>query len=212
MAVSSSTQLGCGRDIDDVWATIDQPPSAHERTCPFCGPARASLKELERATAELRAADDEDPALQAGPQVVDRILQVARSEARRSRRLPLSKPSPGQVTADLTVSEQALAAVVRRTGDAHGGLQVRRCSVELVDDPAASAAGAMMHATPEDAEATGEPVASDVRVSLRVSIGPEVSIPLLSSELRRAVMTVVSEEVGLNVVGVDIVVEDVHGV
>ena len=207
MAVSSSTQLGCGRDIDDVWATIDRPPDAHERTCPFCGPARASLKELERATAELRAADDEDPGLQAGPQVVDRILQVARSEARRSRRLPLSKPTAGQVTADLTVSEQALAAVVRRTGDAHGGLQVRRCSIELVDD----ATAAPVPATPDEVVAT-EPEASDVRVSLRVSIGADVSIPLLSSELRRAVMTVVSEEVGLNVVGVDITVEDVHDV
>jgi uncharacterized alkaline shock family protein YloU len=208
MAVSSSTQLGCGRDIDDVWANIDQPPTAHERTCPFCGPARASLKELERATAELRAADDEDPQLQAGPQVIDRILQVARSEARRSRRLPLSKPVAGQVSADLTVSEQALAAVVRRAGDAYGDVQVRRCSIELAEEPndATTADG-----VPVTTEAM-EPVASDVRVSLRVSIGADVSIPLLSKELRLAVMSVVSKEVGMNVVGVDIVVEDVHGV
>lgn len=205
MAVSSSTQLGCGRDIDDVWAHIDRPPDAHERSCPFCGPARASLKELERATAELRTADEEDPDLQPGPQVVDRILQVARSEARRSRRLPLSKPLPGQLTVDLTVSEQALATVVRRTGDAHGGLQVRRCSIELVEEPVAQAHPVVLV---DDVE----PAPADVRVSLRVSIGADVSIPLLSAELRQAVRTVVSEEVGMNVVGVDIVVEDVHGV
>ncbi|SEQ31982.1 Asp23/Gls24 family envelope stress response protein [Microlunatus flavus] len=204
MAVSSSTQLGCGRDIDDVWATIDRPPSAHEQTCPFCGPARASLLELERATAELRTADDEDPELQAGPQVVARILEVARSEARRSRRLPLSKPVAGEVTVDLTVSEQAVATVVRRAGDRYGGLQVRRCSIEVVDDPQ----------PPEVTTGERRPVRipSDVRVSLRVSVGADVSIPQLSSEVRRAVIAVVDEEVGLNVVGVDIVVEDVHDV
>ncbi|SDU89733.1 hypothetical protein SAMN04488544_1622 [Microlunatus sagamiharensis] len=206
MAVSSSTQLGCGRDIDDVWANVDRPPTAHEQECPFCGPARASLQELERATADLRAADDVDPELQPGPLVVDRILEVARSEARRSRRLPLSKPVAGEVTADLTVSEQAVAAVVRRTGDALGGLQVRRCSVEVVEEPAPDPG------TSTDISTEAARVPSDVRVSLRISIGPGVSIPLLSEEVRRAVVAVVEREVGMNVIGVDIVVEDVHGV
>ena len=206
MAVSSSTQLGCGRDIDDVWAGVDRPPTAHEQACPFCGPARASLQELERATADLRAADDDDPGLQAGPLVIDRILEVARSEARRSRRLPLSKRVAGEVTADLTVSEQAVSAVVRRTGDALGGLQVRRCSVDLVEDPAPDPGSST------DISTEAARVPSDVRVSLRVSIGPDVSIPLLSEEVRRAVIAVVEREVGMNVIGVDIVVEDVHGV
>ena len=199
MAVSSSTRLGCGRDIDEVWAGIDRPPSPHEQTCPFCGAARESMRELGRVTAELRAQDEEDPDLQAGPQVIARILDIARSEARRSRRLPLSKPRPGQVVDELTVSEQAVAAVVRRTGDRHGGVQVRRCSIELVDTP-----------VPEGGTTPVEAGASDVRVSLRVSVGADVSIPLLSAELRAAVMAVVDEEVGMNVVGVDLVVEDVH--
>lgn len=208
MAVSTSTQLGCGRDIDDVWANIDRPPSAHEQSCPFCGPARASLLELERATAELRAADDVDPQLEAGPQVVDRILQVARSEARRSRRLPLSKPTPGQVSVDLTVSEQAVAAVVRRTGDQLGGLQVRRCSIEVVDGPVLTLVDDDEDVTAIDAPA----LPTDVRVALRVSVGAQVSIPLLMTEVRRAVMAVVEREVGMNVIGVDVVVEDVHDV
>ena len=209
MAVSSSTRLGCGRDIDDVWATIDRPPSPHEQTCPFCTAARESMRELERATAELRAQDEEDPDLQAGPLVVARILEVARSEARRSRRLPLSKPLPGQVVDGLTVSEQAVAAVVRRTGDRHGGVQVRRCSIDLVD-------AAVPPSGPADHDGTGSQaaspprVASDVRVSLRVSVAGDVSIPLLAAELRSAVMEVVGREVGMNVVGVDLVVEDVH--
>ena len=150
--------------------------------------------------------DDEDPELQAGPQVIARILEVARSEARRSRRLPLSKPRPGQVVDELTVSEQAVAAVVRRTGDRHGGLQVRRCSIDLVDARGAGRARVRRRRGP------GRRGASDVRVSLRVSVGADVSIPLLSAELRSAVMAVVDREVGMNVVGVDIVVEDVHDV
>lgn len=199
MAVSSSTRLGCGRDIDEVWAGIDRPATPHEQTCPFCGPARKSMRELGRMTADLRTQDEEDPDLQAGPQVIARILDIARSEARRSRRLPLSKPRPGQVVDELTVSEQAVAAVVRRTGDRYGGVQVRRCSIELVDA-----------AVPEDATAPAEGAASDVRVALRVSVGAGVSIPSLSAELRSAVMAVVDQEVGINVVGVDLVVEDVH--
>ena len=199
MAVSSSTRLGCGRDIDEVWAGVDRPATPHEQKCPFCSAARESMRELGRATAELRTQDEEDPDLQAGPQVIARILDIARSEARRSRRLPLSKPRRGQVVDELTVSEQAVAAVVRRTGDRYGGVQVRRCSIELVDTT-----------VPEDGTTTVESAASDVRVSLRVSVGADVSIPLLSAELRSAVMAVVEREVGMNVVGVDLVVEDVH--
>ncbi|GAA3553251.1 hypothetical protein GCM10022197_05430 [Microlunatus spumicola] len=222
MAVSASTQLGCGRDIDDVWDNIDQPPTPHERTCPFCGPARDSLLALERATSQLRVADEEDPQLQAGPQVVARILEVARSEARRSRRLPLSKPLPGQVSEELTVSEQAVAAVLRRTGDRQDGVQVRRCSVELVTEPVAPGQAD----DPYDGDGPGGPpdggeaaaggdalrVPADVRVSLRVSVAAGVSIPTLSDELRRAVMDVIDREVGMNVVRVDIVVEDVRDV
>ena len=206
MAVSSSTRLGCGRDIDEVWANIDQEPTEHERTCPFCSAARESLRALERATAELRTRDDEDPQLQAGPQVVARILEVARSEARRSRRLPLSKPRAGRVSDELTVSEQAVAAVVRRTGDRHGGLQVRRCSIDLVTDDLVVDPGLENGADPVD----GAP--SDVRVSLRVSVASDVSIPLLMRELRSAVIEVVEREVGMNVVNIDVAVEDVHDV
>lgn len=214
MAVSSSTRLGCGRDIDEVWAGIDRPATPHERTCPFCGGARESMRDLGRATAELRAQDEDDPGLQAGPQVIARILDVARSEARRSRRLPLSKPRPGQVVDELTVSEQAVAAVVRRTGDRYGGVQVRRCSIALVDAPVPEG-GAPPVGTVDPEDGTGGPPtevggASDVRVSLRVSVGAGVSIPQLSAELRAAVMAVVDREVGINVVGVDLVVEDVH--
>ena len=204
MAVSSSTRLGCGRDIDEVWANIDEPPTPHEQTCPFCGAARESLHALERATAALRSADDEDPELQAGPQVVERILEVARSEARRSRRLPLSKPRPGQVSDELTVSEQAVAAVVRRTGDRHGGLQVRRCSIDLVTG------GPVVELGPETGTDPDDGTPSDVRVSLQVSVAGNVSIPLLTRELRSAVIEVVEREVGMNVVNVEISVEDVH--
>ena len=99
-----------------------------------------------------------------------------------------------------------MAAVVRRTGDALGGLQVRRCSIELVEDPAPASNGST------DISTEAARVPSDVRVSLRVSIGADVSIPSLAEEVRRAVIAVVEREVGMNVIVVDVVVEDVHGV
>lgn len=211
MAVNTSTQLGCGRDIDEVWDHVDSPPTPHEASCPFCGAARASLQELATVTTRLRTQDEDDPELQAGPQVIARILEVARSEVRRGQRLPLSKPLPGQVSEALTISQQAVAAVVRRTGDRHGGVQVRRCSVDLVDEPGAPGTEGPDAGRP-DAEVTGGRVASDLRVSLRVSVASRVSIPSLSRELRAAVRDVVGREVGMNVVRVDLVVEDVHDV
>ena len=45
-----------------------------------------------------------------------------------------------------------------------------------------------------------------------MSVASDVSIPLLTRELRSAVIEVVEREVGMNVVNVDITVEDVHDV
>lgn len=55
LANSRTTQLGCGRDIDEVWANADSLPDAHELTWPDCQAARASLRELNAATYDLRS-------------------------------------------------------------------------------------------------------------------------------------------------------------
>lgn len=218
MAVNSpSTQLGCGRDIDEVWDGIGQPPDRHERTCPFCQAARSDLEELARATRTLRDDDSADAGLGAGPEVIGRILSVARSEVRRGRRLPLDAPQAGRA-ASLTISEQALVAVVRRTGDATREVQIRRCSVSLDPGPERPAGDgdAAGPGVPETVPAGAEGVsplldrATDVRVSLKVSVGYGAAVVVAVDRLRAAVIGAVAREVGMNVVSVDVVVEDLH--
>ncbi len=258
MAVStdSTTRLGCGRDIDDVWASIDQPPSPHERTCPFCQQARASLSRLARVIDAQRRADAASPDQQPGPQVLTRVMEIARAEIRRGRRLPLDEPADDGAVSDLSVSEQTVAAVVRRAGDTVPGVEVRRCRVEL-GDPRVSPVGPDEGAGPHDDSApvgtgsepvgtgsapvgtgsgpvvTGsEPVETEsvpdgtdledvpasyratrparLSIALQISVSATVAIPVAGQLIRQAVRRAVSEEVGMNVVIVDIDVRDIH--
>ncbi len=208
---ASSTQLGCGRDIDDVWDNIDHPANAHELTCTYCQAARKDLLSLARATRDLNRDDQADPGLQTSPQVIDRIFAVARSEVRRGRRLPLRQPGPGRVS-ELTVSEQAVTAVIRRTGDRGGIVRIRRCTAEvMLADPAdvAPADRSASDVAPADRSASDLP-ASDVRVALRVSVDSAAPIAVAVNYLRTAIIDVVDREVGMNVVRVDVTVDDVH--
>lgn len=257
MAVStdSTNRLGCGRDIDDVWATIDRPPSAHERQCPYCQEARASLGRLNRVIDAQRRADAAQPDLQPGPQVLSRVMEIARAEVRRGRRLPLDEPVADGTVSDLSVSEQTVAAAVRRAGDAVPGVEVRRCRVELGDpralsDQRAESTDQWAGSTEqgESTERAGSTPSSDhpypddpsredpgpgeersgaadlvdvpesyrttrpsrVAVFLQISVSVAVAIPVVSELIRQAVRRAVFEEVGMNVVTVDIDVRDVH--
>lgn len=221
MAVStdSTTRLGCGRDIDEVWASIDRPPSPHERQCPYCQQARASLGRLSQAIDAQRRADSTDPDLQPGPQVLSRVMEIARAEIRRGRRLPLDEPVADGSVSDLSVSEQTVAAVVRRAGDAVPGVEVRRCRVELGDrielddrgtgaDEQASGTGAYEPVDVPESYRTTRP--ARVTVSVQISVSATVAIPDVSEQIRESVRSAVAEEVGMNVVIVDIDVRDVH--
>ncbi len=220
MAVStdSTTRLGCGRDIDEVWASIEEPPSPHERQCPYCQQARASLGRLAQAIDARRRADDADPDQQPGPQVLTRVMEIARAEIRRGRRLPLDEPVGEGAVSDLSVSEQTVAAVVRRAGDGVPGVEVRRCRVELGHlgptvpgpddaDPATEAALDDAVDAPESYR-TSRP--ARLSVSVQISVSATVAIPVVGELIRQAVRRAVFEEVGMNVVIVDIDVRDVH--
>lgn len=195
MAVTrTSTQLGCGRSIDDVWLGIGRAPDRHELGCPFCGAARSDLAGLAQATAGMRKADEHDPDLRAAPEVVDRVMAIARSEVRRGRRLPLHQPTAGSLS-NLSVSEQAVTAVIRRVGDRGGLVQIRRCRLQVV---------------PPDATArTARPSPTAVRVSLKVTVKAGTAILAVVEDLRLAIIAAVEREVGIDVQTIDIAVEDV---
>lgn len=197
MALAHSTQLGCGRDIDEVWAKADAPPDAHEAGCPDCQAARESLAALNTATDELRHRDQHDPALRLSSEVLTKITAIARAEVRRGRRIPLRYPPPEADAPELTVSELAVATVVRRTCDQLSGIEARHCHVEIIervdrdDDP--------------ERRVT-------VVVSLTLSVGSDQAIPDRLTVLRERVREAVAREIGIEVRTVTIHVEDVHDV
>lgn len=203
---ASSTQLGCGRSIDDVWDNITNPPTPHEMTCPYCRAARSDLAELSKATHDLHEQDTTDTDLQASPDVLDRILAVARAEVRRGRGLPLDRVRPGRAS-DLTISEQTVAALIRRTGDRTEHLQIRRCAIELVSDDPSDTPTSNDTNSDKGPQAASEP--ARVKVSLQVSSG-RTAIVWAVNELRQTIIDVVGREVGLAVTRVDVTVEDIH--
>jgi hypothetical protein len=190
---NSTTRLGCGREIDEVWANADAPPNAHEMECADCQAARASLTDLNTATRELRSRDQEDPNLRLSADLVTKITSIARAEVRRGRRIPLRRSPAGTEDADLTVSEQAVATVIRHTCDQQPDVEARRCSVEIVEG------------------ATGpDPDTVAIRAHLRISVAASTTNPGRIEALRQEIIAAVEEQVGVTAQTVDIDVEDVH--
>lgn len=195
MAVSSNDTLGCGRSIDQVWENVASPPDDHERGCPDCTAARDDLQPLRNATAELRRDDDDQ---QPGPQLLEHVMQVARSEVRRGRRIPMHRPGSWRHGDGLTVSEQAVAATVRRAALAYPEIQVRRCTARL-------SGGDDAEATPSE-----DGVPAEVALTLSISMAATTRLPELAARLRATVVETVEAEIGVRVGSIDLAVDDVH--
>jgi len=121
--------LPCGRDVETAWERLDAVAAgladAHERTCPHCQGAHASLVVLRDATAGL-AADEEAPP----PGLTGRIMAAVRAEVGRREILDLPCEEPGRAR----ISEQAVASVLRFAADTVPGVRARRCRVTPAGD------------------------------------------------------------------------------
>lgn len=203
MALEDDPRLGCGRSIDQLWATVDQPPDAHEQQCEQCQTVRARLRRLSEATHSLRESDLSDPALRPRAGITESIMDVARAEARRGRMIPLHRTEDG--TAE--ISEQALSSLVRSAAAATPGLHPRRCRIEIrpgaagqtgEDDPAAEAAAA--DAGPH------------LIINLRVAAASGIDIPLTAEALRHEISNAIPARVGIGAGTINITVEDLYDV
>lgn len=186
--VAEESTLGCGRPIDQVWEHIEDPPDEHERTCPDCRQARRNLAELDRATSELRLADETDPEFAPPPSIKVSIMELARAEVRRGARLPLRPPAREDLPAELTISEQAVAGVVRHAADQLSGVHARRCQVR--------------------------PQSPELTLVIELGVALSSSVPILATidRLRSAVRSGVQTEVGMDVGKIDVSVEDLFDV
>ena len=157
----------------------------HFRTCAHCATARRSLTTLMEATRALV----DDPA-EPPPNLLDRIMQAVRAEARRGDALPLvptdacGGPAPDLGPVD--VSEQAVAAVVRFAADTGEGVRARSCRVAV--DPTDPGA-----------------LRITMTVSLRYGAG---SIEDLVDTVRRRVGSALRGQVGVRAGAVDLQVAD----
>lgn len=197
MAVEDTT-LGCGHTIEEVWANIDHPPTAHEAGCSQCRAARQSLHTLNELTEHYRGAEraaesDPDESQRPGTRVHPTVLAIARAEVRRGRRIPVTTTDYGPIL----ISEQTLLALVRTAIDTVGGMRARRISTTgLTDIDAASP-------DPGDTD-------PGVRITCRVAVAPTVSIPTATATARQRVLAATSRHLHLDPEAVDIIVEDLY--
>lgn len=205
-----STKLGCGRDLDNVWANIDRPADQHETDCSDCQAARSNLSDLHTATQQMISADVADPELRTDPAVLDNIIAVARSEVRRGAKIPLRRPAEGQPAGELTISEQTVAAVIRRVADTTPEVEARRCYVEEVGMAASSAERSSAEQLAADQEPAPTPggTATRIRVRLSLAVAPHVQIAEVVNALRNKIIAAVTDEIGVEVSVVDVIVED----
>lgn len=188
MAVTQDpTRLGCGRTIDSVWDTIHEQPDEHQRECPECQRARASLQDVAQATAALRQHEASDPALQPGPRLLSSVMDLVRAEVRRGQQIPLVVETP----LELTISEQSVIALVWSAADSIPGVRSRRCRVSV----------------DQAAQTDGRPATVDV--SLRLTVSADTAIPPTLEALRHAIRELVAAETGLTVRQITLGVEDV---
>ncbi|WP_158879426.1 anti-sigma factor family protein [Amycolatopsis anabasis] len=179
-------ELPCERDLEQVWDRLDEVEAGradqHELTCPHCRTARESLRALRDATREL--ADHDEPPPEG---LTSRIMSAVRAEMRRGHMVSLPTPEPGK----LEVSEQAVAVVLRYAADAVDGVRGRRCRVRTVG--------------------LGELGESLVEVELAVAVSyRNVDADRALSEVRERVGAAAAARVGLRLVRLDLLVDDIY--
>ncbi|WP_336641224.1 Asp23/Gls24 family envelope stress response protein [Microbacterium sp. USHLN272] len=179
--------LDCGTTIDQLSDYLDRdrtPRDPHIESCPDCLNALEALERVGRLSRDLIDADAAE--LPAPPESwFERIFTSIQEELRAGRSLPISHPDP---RVQITVTEGAVRALLRDSGDAIDGVFISR--TEIVGD----------------AETLGAPVEINLTASVRFG----TSIQHLTDELRDVAYAALAKHTDLNVVAVNISVEDIH--
>ncbi|WP_219816369.1 Asp23/Gls24 family envelope stress response protein [Arthrobacter sp. ZGTC412] len=163
--------------------------------------ARTSLQRLSEATRSLREQDLNDPALKPRPGITNAIMDVARAEIRRSKRIILGSTEEGTTE----ISEQALSALIRLAATAIPGVHSRRCHIEVrSSDP--SPAG-------EDPRSRGTADAGPhLIINLRVAAAAGIDIPRTVQTLRQEISSAIPAGAGIRAEIINITVEDLYDV
>ncbi|RZQ65192.1 Asp23/Gls24 family envelope stress response protein [Amycolatopsis suaedae] len=179
-------ELPCDRDLDQVWERLDEIESghadAHELDCPHCRTASESLLALRSATREMAAEVEQPP-----PDLLGKIMNAVRAEARRGHLVRLPTPEPGQVD----VSEAAVAVVLRFAADQVDGVRARRCRVRVLG--------------------SGDSGEHLVRVELTLAVDVRiVDGGAALDQVRERVSAAATARVGLRITELDLVLDDIY--
>ncbi|ARC58368.1 hypothetical protein AS850_14880 [Frondihabitans sp. 762G35] len=176
-----------GHTMDELADYLDRgrtPYDASIEGSAACRLALSGMTRLSELTADALANQaTRDPARD--EPWIARLLEAIRDEIRPGRDVPISHPDPAL---RLTLTEAAVRGLVRRTGDATGGVIVGRCSLD----------GEV--ATP------GEVVRVDVTCAIEFGLPLDATVDLLRDRIREALV----QHTELVVGDIDITVDDIY--
>lgn len=185
--MDAGTNLGCGKTIEEISDYVESGRSPYDpeiETCPDCLNALDALERAGRLSRDLVAADAAEM-----PEPSENwfrgVMTAVRAELRAGRSIPLSHPDP---RVSVTVTEGAVQALIRASGDAIDGVFVGHSRIV------------------GDVEVPGAPIAIDITAS--VAWG--TSLPAAAAAVRRAVTDALAQHTELNITAVDVTVEDLH--
>ena len=176
-----------GHTLDELSDYLDRgetPPDPTIDDSPHCQIAIEGLRRLRSISATLLADEIRDEPAPTESWFAA-ILENLTFEAQAGRDIPVTHPSP---KANLSVTEGAVRAIIRRAGDDLGGVIIGKTRLE------------------GDVTVPGEPI--NVRVSASVFWGE--NIPELAALARDAILAALHLHTDLNVSGIDVTVTDVH--
>lgn len=181
--MSREETLECGRSVDSVWETLDQAPDDHQRECHSCTEARERLQQLHELTCTSR---EDDEQLDAAPETRRRIMDFARTHARRGADIPVLR----EEHASISISQMVLSRTVRTAADEVEGITARRCRVSV---PHENAQGLQ-----------------DLILDLSLVITPSVHLREALPQVRERIGTTVLDRLGAKVSEINLRVEDVR--
>lgn len=203
MEIETDSLLACGHSLDSVWDTLGTDPTPHQKNCTYCQEARKQLTAVDKATRELRESDESDPQMKLGPAFTATIMDIARAEVRRGRKIPLTDGEVGEVN----ISEQALTALIRSALEEMPEIHARRCRIDVrMNDSAGADSSEPMEPTELVPQ---QDVGETMHVNLRVATLASVAIHETVEHARQLVSKRLLDVLGTTVDTINITVEDI---
>lgn len=187
MTDPSAHRLDCGKTVDEISDYLEAgrtPFDPDIETCPECLNTLDALSRAGRLSRELLDADARAlPEPSAG--WFEGVMTAVRAEMRAGRSIPISHPDP---RVDASITEGAVHALIRATGDRVRGVYVGRS--EIIGD----------------VEQPGAPIS----IGLTASVAWGVDIRAAADGVRTAVAAALATHTELDVRAIDVEIHDVH--